>query len=422
MMTRFVALLAVLAVAAGVAGAEESPEKAPAGLLDRETLTDGWLGAGRALAERGVSLSLGVTHVYQLNLSGGLATHKRAGRHAGSYDLELDIDTDKLFGLRGGRIYALAEGSWSDGLDAGSIGSVGGFEVNADAAGCRPIDLTQLWYEQSLPGAGLRFRVGKLDLTGGFECHGCPVAFDGNSFANDEAEQFLNAALVNNPTIPFPDCGLGVVVYLEPAEGVYLSAGVADAQADARETGFNTAFHDEDYFLGIFEFGFAPRLPGPRGPLQGAYRFGLWWDRQDKPTHAGGTRRHDLGFYLSFDQVLYRENDVADDDQGLGAFARYGFAHHEANDVRNFWSAGLQYRGLLPGRDADVIGFGVASGRLVRAAGFDRHTTTVGEIYYNVEIAPWLHVSPSLQYVCNPGGTAAANHALVVGVRVQAAL
>jgi carbohydrate-selective porin OprB len=39
-----------------------------------------------------------------------------------------------------------------------------------------------------------------------------------------------------------------------------------------------------------------------------------------------------------------------------------------------------------------------------------------------VEIAPWLHVSPSLQYVCNPGGTAAANHALVVGVRVQAAL
>jgi hypothetical protein len=68
-----------------------------------------------------------------------------------------------------------------------------------------------------LDGAVL-IRVGKLDLTGGFECRGCPVSFDGNSFANDQTTQFLNGALVNNPTIPFPDRGLGAVVHVAPVE------------------------------------------------------------------------------------------------------------------------------------------------------------------------------------------------------------
>ena len=43
-------------------------------------------------------------------------------------------------------------------------------------------------------------RFGKLDITGGFECRGCPVAFDGSAFANDPSGQFLNGALANNPT------------------------------------------------------------------------------------------------------------------------------------------------------------------------------------------------------------------------------
>ena len=124
------------------------------------------------------------------------------------------------------------------------------------------------------------------------------MAFDGNSFANDETAQFLNGALVNNPTIPFPDNGLGAVVYLEPVAWWYVSAGVADAQADARETGLNTAFHGPDHFFAVFETGVTPRVPSPNGPLQGAVRVGLWYDPQPKDRFSGGTKVNGSGMGL----------------------------------------------------------------------------------------------------------------------------
>jgi len=41
------------------------------------------------------------------------------------------------------------------------------------------------------------------------------------------------------------------------------------------------------------------------------------------------------------------------------------------------------------------------------------------EIYYNVEIAPWLHISPDLQIVSDPGGSEDGGDAVLAGLRVQ---
>jgi len=387
-------------------------------LAERETLTNHGFGLGETLESRGIAVALSLTQAYQINLRGGTATHRHAGRYAGSYDLELEVDTEKLIGLPGGSMYVLAEGSWSDGLDDSSIGSLYG--VHDDAGGDRSVDVTELWYQQRLLDGRLRVRVGKIDLTGGFECRGCAVAFDGSAFANDETAQFLNGALVNNPSIPFPDNGLGAVVYLEPADGFYVSAGAADAQADARETGFRTAFHREDHFLAIFETGLAASLPSARGPMPGAYRAGFWYDPQPKERFDGGrAKRDDVGLYLSFDQVLLKENADEEDTQGFGAFLRYGYAHAEAHEIRCFWGAGGQYQGLLPGRDDDVVAVGLASGCLSPDAGFGRTHESVMEVYYAAQVTPWLAVSPSFQYVWNPGGADGVGDACILGVRVQ---
>ena len=40
------------------------------------------------------------------------------------------------------------------------------------------------------------------------------------------------------------------------------------------------------------------------------------------------------------------------------------------------------------------------------------------ELYYNIEVAPWLHISPDIQYIIDPGG-GAYDDALVCGIRVQ---
>ena len=428
--TRFVAALLGIASAvllpsnAGQVAQESPPAEADApkegqgaGLLDRQTLTDGWFGFGKKLEETGLTERLTLGQVYQQNLHGGLSTHRRSGRYSGAYELELGADMEKLANLPGGRLYALGQGGWSDGIDLSSVGSW--FWVNTGAMGYRSLDLVEFWYEQSFLDKRLIVRLGKLDLTGGFQCRGCYVAFDGSAFANDESTQFLNSGLVNDPTIPFPDRGIGAVAYFQPVEWWYVAVGTGDAQADARETGFNTAFHGKDYFLGICETGVTPQLPSPKGPLQGAYRVGMWYDPQDKDAFDGsGSKRDDTGMYLSFDQVLCRETDQENDTQGLGVFARYGLADGNVNPIRCFWSAGVQYQGLIPTRDNDVVAFGVAQGLFSPDMGLSAGNETALELYYSIQITPWLIASPDFQYVFNPGGNADVGDAVIVGFRL----
>jgi len=390
-------------------------------IWQQETLTDGFWGLNDQLADSGIEAGFAITSVYQQNVRGGISKHRRAGRFSGSYDLELSADLKKLLGIEEASLYMLTEGVWSKsaGIDAPSVGSV--FGVNGDARTRRSIDITELWYEQAFLDDSLRIRLGKMDLTGGFEHHGCPVSFDCSSYANDETTQFLNGALINNPTIPFPDYGLGVAVHYNPAGFWYLSAAVADAQADIRETGFRTTFHKEDYFFYIVETGITPQLRSDKGPLQGAYRLGLWYDPQDKEKFSNGkTRRDDTGFYLSFDQMLRRENNEAEDTQGLGVFGRYGWASDRVNEVTNFWSAGIQYQGLIADRDDDVLALGFAQGVFSnQATNYTNDHETVCELYYSAKLSPWLAVSPSIQYIANPGGDQTASDAVVIGVRLQ---
>jgi len=395
----------------------------PDDIWQRETLTNGFGGLNDSLADKGIEVALGLTNIYQQNTHGGISTHRRQGRHTGSYDLEISSDLQKLLGVEGGTLYVHTEGSWSrSDIDATSVGSV--FLANFDTRGRRAMDVTELWYEQSLFDESMFIRLGKFDIRGWFECRGCPASFDGSVYANDETGQFLNGALVNDPTIPFPDFGLGAIIHWNPVESWYASIGAIDAQADGRETGFVTAFHKEDYFFYVCETGITPQLSSANGPLQGAYRIGVWNDPQPKAnSDASKTYRDDVGLYLSCDQMLCKESREAEDTQGLGTFFRYGLANDRKNDINDFWSAGFQYQGLLDGRDDDVLGVGFAQGVFSDKASttYTADSESVFEAYYNVQVSPWWNVSPGIQYIANPGGAGAVSDAVVVGVRSQMA-
>ncbi len=388
-------------------------------LWQRETLTGGFWGLNDLLEPSGADFAFSITNIYQQNARGGTSAHRKQGRWSGSFDLEMTLDLSRLANLEGGSVYMLSEGTWSrKDIDETSIESL--FGVNDDFAPRQALNIIELWYQQNLWDDTLQIRVGKLDMTGGFEHQGCPVSFDCNRYANDENIQFLNSALVNNPTIPFPDYGIGAIVHWNPTGLWYFSIGAADAQADKRETGLNTTFHSEDYFIYMAETGITPQIQGAKGPLQGAYRAGLWYDPQPKPSpDQNRYYRDDSGFYLSFDQMLTKENSEPEDTQGLGAFFRYGYAHGRCNAVTNFYSFGLQYEGLFDGRDADVLGLGYANGILTErsASPFTKDYESVIELYYSAQVTGWMNVTPSVQYVANPGGTSGTSDALVFGVR-----
>ena len=372
--------------------------------------------------DSGIGIEIGLTGIYQQNVHGGLNTHRRSGRNSGSYDLEISADLDKFLGIKNSRLFIHTEGFWSEsaGIDGPSVGSF--FGVNGDAFPRGSVVVTELWYERSMCDGKFLLRAGKMDLTGGFECSDWPVAFDAGAFANDETSQFLNSALVNNPTIPFPIYALGVAGNYNPVEWWYLSAGVVDAQNDLRETGFRTTFYGEDYFFYIFETGVTPMLSSSKGSLQGAYRIGIWNDPQPKAnSDAIKTYRDDVGLYLSCDQILFKENSDYSDNQGLGAFARSGYADSDKNDMTSFWSFGMQYRGLIDGHDEDVLGAGFAQGFFSDKASitYTEDYESAFEVYYNAKFTPWLNISPSVQYITNPGGSDLSGDSVIFGIRAQ---
>ncbi len=404
--------------------AEESvimgQEPEPYSLLTTDRLTGDWFGARSWLEGRGIDFGIAMTVVYQHNAHGGAQTHS-GHRITGSVDWELSLNSESLGLWQGGTFFTAAESSWNDGIGGDRVGNL--FGVNTDAAGDRAILVAELWYEHVFWEGKARFRAGKLDVG---------VDFDTNAFANDETAQFLNPALVNTGNIPMPDLGLGAQLILEPLDWLYVGIVAADAQADGRETGLRTTFHDEDHFFGALEIGFLPVWKTAGGDLPGGYRFGMWYDPQPKDKYfndIGGRRtivpqkRDDVGFYFNMDQMLIKENPEDDvDSQGLGMFARYGFAHDEVSEIEHFWSIGAQYLGLIPTRDDDVLAFGVAQGILsnrMELQGDTPHQETVLELYYSMPITPWLVLTPDLQWILDPGGMDDGRDSFVAGLRAQ---
>jgi porin len=402
-------------------GSAEVPAQVPYSLLTTERLTGNWWGARPWLEEHGITFEMATTAYFQSVARGGLNT-RHAHNIIGTNDIELTFDFTKLRLVPGGTAYMWATNAWGESPSTrGWVGDL--FGVNGGEVGNRPMDVHELWYEQALLDDKLRIRLGKLCLAS---------SFDTNDFASwDPTTQFMNYGLNVAPNIPFPANGfgaLGVQSFVTPVPWLYLGAGVVDADAIFNDCGFATTFHGPANTFSMYEFGLAPtfaeRLPGH-------YRFGLWYDPQPKEEFfdsLGGRRttiprkRDDVGFYVNFDQVLWREKPEDEENtEGLGIFARYSYAHADANLIEHFWSFGGQYQGLIPRRDNDVLALGVGQGLLSkqsRLAGFDPHCETALETYYAIQLLPWLTLTPDMQWILRPGGENGRD-AWVIGLRLQ---
>jgi len=398
------------------AAGEETGTELPFDALKNTRLTGDWGGARNWLFDKGIEFGLSMTATYQHNTYGGLDTHN-GHDIIGSVDTELTFDFEKMGLWKGGFLYLLAESSWNTDIGLDKVGTL--HAVNGDAyGGDEPIQVSELWYQQTFLDEKIRVKVGKMDLM---------IDFDLNAYANDETSQFLNVALVNTQNIPWPDYCQGVVVAVQPVDWMYVQGAVADAQASGRETGFNTFYHDESYTFSIFEAGLQPVWNTSWGKLPGGYRFMLWYDPRPKPVfltteNVFRNRTGDIGFAFNMDQMLFRENPGDDEDaQGLGVFFRYAYAHDDINLTEHFWSVGGQYQGLVPTRDDDVLGFGFVQsiiGDQARTLGLgDRES--IYELYYNIALLSWLNVTPDFQWVHQPGASEAGRDSFVAGVRMQ---
>jgi porin len=388
-------------------------------LWHRPALTGDWGGVRQKLMDKGVRFNLNLTQTYQGNVAGGTINR---GYYQGGVRYELGLDTHYMGLWPGGMLMMRGETRYgkSDNFHTGSL-----MPVNTDSLYPVPEQdstcLTELYYMQFVA-PQLGFLAGRMSSR------------LSTPFTGDETTQFMNTALFIPPivgtTLPLTTTGAGMIAL--PTKWLTITTLVMDSEGKANLTGFDP---DTVFSSGTSVFQMAEVAVKPFG-LFGHQR--LIWTWSDKNRVAFGESSlaiidairqgttpvlsrssDDWSITYGFDQYVYTLPGKP--DEGIGLFGYCGFGPGVVNPIRACYSLGIGGKGMIPTRAKDTYGVGYylinLSDRLSQAAKNRSNDEQGVELYYNIEIAPWLHVTPDLQII-NPARSSVDTD-WVLGVRVR---
>jgi porin len=128
-------------------------------------------------------------------------------------------------------------------------------------------------------------------------------------------------------------------------------------------------------------------------------------------------RRADHGVYAVVDQQVYALRGEGA-SKGVGVFGRALIAPSDRNLVDFYLDGGVNFAGVIAGRQEDSFGVAIAYARISPvAAAFDRYTAfhtgqsrpvrdreMALEATYNAQVVPGWYVQPNIQFISHPGG------------------
>jgi porin len=393
--------------------------------LAQDGLTGDWWGVRTSLLEMGIEPGGEYTYDFTWLASGGANPPNRAGRYWLNLNLGLDLET--LAGLPGLRLYGAY---WDMGGEYGSA-DVGAWQEVSVIESENRHQFAELYAEWSFLDA-CRAKLGKMDVS---------YEFAYSDFTDD----FMNLCegwppnLIGMPTYPDPACG-GAIFY-EPDEGPQFALGAFDgAGSEGAKTGIRgvgTLFGPPSAWYCIGEAGYRGELAGvAMRPYAGA-----WFHTGDFEEFSGRRRNGTVGAYGGLDLTLFtldggdvegdgaaeegeegaeaEEEEEEEAERALHLILRFTSANERVSGVERHWVAALCLTGPFAGRAADTAGLAYMYGDLSDddAAEFAHESEQVIELYYKLMLAPFFSVTPSVQYIVNPGGT--EKNALVFGVRLH---
>ena len=252
--------------------------------------------------------------------------------------------------------------------------------------------VNELWYAQSLGGAGPVVRGGLIDLNRFFA-------------VVEPAQLLINSSFGILPTVSadtrasiYPQVGLGLMA--GAARGPW-TAQAAVFQGDPARRGAPFA----DGYLAISEVRHDAREASP-GAI--AWKVGVWTRRgaaRATPADVNGAyaiaeRRLSTGSFLP-----------------VALFAQVGWTGGHLEPVSSFLGAGVDVEVRRTGRPSDHLSLGFARAALRQPSG---SAETSWEVAYFRPLLAQLAVQPDLQYVVHPAGLHA--NALVAIFRVRVAV
>jgi porin len=244
----------------------------------------------------------------------------------------------------------------------------------------------ELFWKQVALGGKLLVLAGKIDMA---------YHFDTNRVANDGYSQFFSYSLQNNSSIPAPIYGgFGGVVRGNLPKQAYVMFGMGDSSMDSAVLPWKTL--DNHSWYQLLELGLSPDIPGLG---KGSYRLTPWHN------HLFGA--DGFGIALNIDQELGRKDVVA--------FFRFGYGDEDVTPVKTFVSGGIAFEAPF-GRENDLVAIGVAWSDPSPGEGF--RDETLLELFYRLEIAKAISITPDLQLVFDPANNPGDDFVVVPGIRL----
>lgn len=417
-----------------------------------------WGGRRTWLKEHGVDFEFVYFGALPTSISGGL---KQGTVYEGALMMLLDLESEKLVGYEGGHFHA---GGLS--IHNGrpfSANFVGDLNVVSLLDFPDTLRLWELWYEQKFLDDKVSFKFGQMAIDRDFLV---TEYYSSLAFINFQNQTFFFPTLAFNvydiPGFPEGDHALASTPYgtpgarlrVDPVPQMYFQAGVYDGNPDRTYTGTRVNLHEEQGALAYFEAAYRLNQTPESTGLPGNIKVGLYYHTDDffdvESVFRAGLAQAGLpgggpleehsgnyGAYLLVDQMLYREQGKDDpSQQGLAGFFRVLGAPEDRNLFSFEIDGGVVYKGLIPTRDWDTIGFGASyleiSEDISRGQELVNDTLTgfglpplfesvsdyelVFEVSYRAQLTAWWTLQPDIQWVIHPGGSDAIEDAVVFNV------
>ncbi|MFN8588872.1 MAG: carbohydrate porin [Burkholderiaceae bacterium] len=405
---------------------------------------------GRALprwteewAARGLTSSVSASGLWIGDVAGGL---KQGGVYNTLGTATFEADLEKLTGgwhgaSAGVDLYWIRgkSASWYFVGDALTVSNLDGFDS---------IRLYQVWLQQEWAEGRVSLRAGSLAADEEFAGTESGGMFSNGAFGWIAG---IGANIVNGGPIyyaPAPGARLAV----KPAESWTVQAAIYDGDSfdspggdpEVNSHGLHFAMNSAQGSFAIAELSHDWQAD-PNAPLPGSARFGLWRhsaDFEDQWADANGAsfalsgeapavHRGNRGWYGALEQRVWTER--GSESQGLTGWLRVAGAPAERSAVEWSTDAGVRWAGLIPGRDDDAFGVGVATAYVSRAAqrsqldawsrdgesGVLPDFERVVEATYQWQLGERWIVAPGVQWVQHPGLSAETPNAWVPSLRVS---
>ena len=319
------------------------------------------------------------------------------------------------------------------GLTQDSIGNA--ISVQQIFGGGQTYRLVQMRFESHLLDDRLELAYGRLTATADFLSSPFYCQFVNNGICGQPPAPFFN---MPGGITAYPQGTWGGLVQVHTTKDTYAKFAFYDGDPnngdDVAKHGANFGWGDNGVLL-MTEVGY--KTKDGLWSMPSRYSFGGYYHTGDFPDvaldafgqniflsgHTGREHGGQEGFYLLFEQMLYR--DAGRPETGLNAFVTFVVSPDEdKSPIPYYLNGGLIYEGLIPCRPNDKTALGFYSGwfgqdlrKAQRSAGLASQTNETNiELNHQVQLTPWFYLRPNIQYVIKPNGLDEIENALVLGV------